>query len=109
MAILGRLDLGTVAAFLQYTRSFSHPITQISQQFNALLNALAGAERIFQLMDELPEANLGQVTLDRSQKPPMWQFPQKNGTIKQIPLQGNLSFEHVFFHYTCLLYTSRCV
>ena len=100
MAILGRLDLGTVAAFLQYTRSFSHPITQISQQFNALLNALAGAERIFQLMDELPEANLGQVTLDRSQKPPMWQFPQKNGTIKQIPLQGNLSFEHVFFHYT---------
>ena len=39
------LDLGTVAAFLQYTRSFSHPITQISQQFNALLNALAGAER----------------------------------------------------------------
>ena len=47
MAIAGRLDLGTVAAFLQYTRSFSHPITQISQQFNALLNALAGAERIF--------------------------------------------------------------
>lgn len=99
MAILGRLDLGTVAAFLQYTRSFSHPITQISQQFNALLNALAGAERIFQLMDELPEEDAGTVTLNRSVQPPVWMIPQAKGNTKQVPLQGNIRFEHVFFQY----------
>lgn len=97
MAISGRLDLGTVAAFLQYTRSFSHPITQISQQFNSLLNALAGAERIFTLMDELPEADPGQVTLNRETN--TWQVPQANGTSKQIPLQGRIAFDHVYFHY----------
>ena len=99
MAIAGRLDLGTVAAFLQYTRSFSHPITQISQQFNALLNALAGAERIFQLMDELPEADPGQVTLNRSQNPPVWQVLQPDGTCSRVPLKGNICFDHVYFHY----------
>ena len=99
MAIYGRLDLGTVAAFLQYTRSFSQPITQISQQFNALLNALAGAERIFQLMDELPEADPGRVTLNRQQTPPVWQVPQANGAVKQVPLAGNICFSHVYFHY----------
>lgn len=97
MAISGRLDLGTVAAFLQYTRSFSHPITQISQQFNALLNALAGAERIFTLMDELPEADPGNVTLNRETN--MWQIPQADGSSKLVPLQGRICFDHVFFHY----------
>ena len=99
MAIMGRLDLGTVAAFLQYNRSFSHPITQISQQFNSLLNALAGAERIFQLMDELPEADTGNVTLDRTQNPPVWTVPLPNDSSKQIPLQGHICFDHVYFHY----------
>jgi len=98
LAIYGKLDLGTVAAFLQYTRSFSHPITQISQQFNALLNALAGAERIFQLMDELPEADTGQVTLRHSQQP-MWQVPQPAGSMRLIPLRGEIRFEHVYFRY----------
>ena len=97
MAIAGRLDLGTVAAFLQYTRSFSHPITQISQQFNSLLNALAGAERIFNLMDELPEADPGNVT--RSRENNMWQVPQPDGSTKLVPVQGRIAFDHVHFHY----------
>ena len=97
MAIAGRLDLGTVAAFLQYTRSFSHPITQISQQFNSLLNALAGAERIFNLMDELPEADPGNVT--RSRENNMWQIPQPDGSTKLVPVQGHIAFNHVHFHY----------
>ncbi len=97
MAISGRLDLGTVAAFLQYTRSFSHPITQISQQFNALLNALAGAERIFNLMDELPEADPGNVTLNKEKK--LWNVPMADGSSKTVPLQGKICFDHVFFHY----------
>ena len=97
MAIAGRLDLGTVAAFLQYTRSFSHPITQISQQFNALLNALAGAERIFNLMDELPESDPGNVTRDCITN--TWQIPQPDGGTKQVPVQGEITFSHVHFHY----------
>lgn len=59
----GRMDLGTVAAFLQYTRSFSQPVTMISQLFNSILNALAGAERIFNTIDEIPEADDGRIAL----------------------------------------------
>ena len=99
MAIFGRGDLGTVAAFLQYTRSFSHPITQISQQFNSLLNALAGAERIFQLMDELPESDLGTITRKETQQKPVWNVKQTDGSTKQIPVQGHIRFDHVFFQY----------
>lgn len=63
LAIAGRMDLGTIASFLQYTRSFSHPITQLSQLFNSVLNALAGAERIFKLIDLDPEVDEGNVIL----------------------------------------------
>ena len=49
MTIAGLMDIGTIAAFLQYTRQFTNPLTQIAQQFNGILNALAGAERIFDL------------------------------------------------------------
>ena len=63
LTIMGRMDLGTIASFLQYTRTFSHPITQMSQLFNSVLNALAGAERIFRLIDEEPESDEGDVTL----------------------------------------------
>lgn len=63
LIITGRLDLGTIASFLQYTRSFSRPITMMSQQFNGILNALAGAERIFAVIDEESEVDAGTVTL----------------------------------------------
>ena len=59
----GHMDLGSIAAFLQYTRSFSRPLTMMSQQFNSILNALAGAERIFAAIDEEPELDDGTVTL----------------------------------------------
>ncbi|NCC49542.1 MAG: hypothetical protein EOM13_10885, partial [Clostridia bacterium] len=57
------LSLGAIAAFLQLSRSFSMPINQISQQINAVIMAMAGAERVFQLMDETPESDHGDVTL----------------------------------------------
>ena len=63
LVISGRMDIGSIASFLQYTRSFSQPITQISQQFNAILAALAGAERIFEIIDEEPEVDAGDVSL----------------------------------------------
>lgn len=63
LVIYGRLDIGTIAAFLQYTRDFSRPVTMISQLFNSVLNALAGAERIFDTIDEIPELDEGRVSL----------------------------------------------
>ena len=60
---VGVLDLGTIAAFLQYTRSFSQPISMMSQQANSVLNALAGAERIFGVIDEEPEIDEGKYAL----------------------------------------------
>lgn len=63
LAISGHIDIGTIASFLQYTRSFTMPISQMSQQFNSILNALAGAERIFAMLDEEPETDEGTYTL----------------------------------------------
>ncbi len=63
MIIRGMLDLGSIAAFLQYTRGFTRPISMMSQQFNGILNALAGAERIFACIDEENEIDEGNVSL----------------------------------------------
>ncbi len=63
MVIRGMLDIGSIAAFLQYTRAFTRPISMMSQQFNSILNALAGAERIFACIDEENEVDEGKVTL----------------------------------------------
>ena len=63
LVILGRMDIGTVASFLQSLRNFSRPLSQMSQQFNSILNALAGAERIFAVIDEKAEVDDGDVSL----------------------------------------------
>lgn len=63
LVIGGQMDLGSIAAFMQYTRSFSRPITMMSQQINGILNALAGAERIFAVIDQPEEIDDGTVTL----------------------------------------------
>lgn len=63
LVITGRMDLGTIAAFLQYTRNFSQPVNMISQLFSSILNALAGAERIFDTIDEESEADNGRIGL----------------------------------------------
>ena len=59
----GILTIGSLASFLQYTRQFSNPITQVSQQMNNVLMALAGAERIFEIIDQKPELDEGYVML----------------------------------------------
>ena len=63
LVITGYMDLGTIASFLQSTREFSRPLSQLSQQFNSILNALAGAERIFAAINQKPEKDNGTVTL----------------------------------------------
>ena len=112
MVISGRLDIGTIASFLQYTRTFARPITQISQQFNFVLAALAGAERIFQVIDETPEADDGFVTLvnviestegiltecEECTETWAWKIEDENG-IKLIKVQGDVRFEDVTFSY----------
>jgi ATP-binding cassette, subfamily B, multidrug efflux pump len=115
LVISGHMDIGTIAAFLQYTRSFSQPVTMMSQQFNSILNALAGAERIFAIIDEKPETDEGTVTLVNAyevQKKAVekmnlvqsfgftgewaWKSPSDNHLQK---LCGDVVFNHVTFGY----------
>jgi ATP-binding cassette subfamily B protein len=114
LVIMGKMDLGTVASFLQYTRSFSQPITQISQQLNSVLSALAGAERIFEIIDETPEIDEGYVTLvnvvklednrleetDRYTGNWAWKHPHHDETVTYTELKGDVQFEDVTFGYT---------
>ena len=107
------LGLGALVSFLQYTRSFAQPITQVSQQFNVILNALAGAERIFALLDEKPEVDDGYVTLVNVNEKPdgtveettqrtghwAWKHPHHDGTLTYVPLRGAVTFEDVEFGY----------
>lgn len=107
------LTIGSLIAFLQYTRSFSQPITQVSQQINSILNAMAGAERIFQLLDEEVEADDGKTTLvnavidddgtvhEVAHRTGQWAWRQvkNNGEISYAPLRGEVDFEHVTFSY----------
>ncbi|MHC1714401.1 MAG: ABC transporter ATP-binding protein [Acidaminococcaceae bacterium] len=113
MVITNRMDIGTIAAFLQYTRSFSHPIAQISQQFNAILAALAGAERIFEVIDEKPEQDQGFVVLVNVAKEHdcivneskvctgvwAWKYQQPDGTATYTELTGDIRFANLNFGY----------
>ncbi|MGE4588797.1 MAG: ABC transporter ATP-binding protein [Acidaminococcaceae bacterium] len=113
MVITDRMDIGTIAAFLQYTRSFSHPIAQISQQFNAILAALAGAERIFEVIDESPEQDQGFVSLVNVAKEERciiseskvctgvwaWKCQQTDGSVTYTDLTGKIRFANLNFGY----------
>lgn len=113
LSVTTGLDLGTLASFLQYTRSFSQPITQMSQQFNFLIVALAGAERIFDLIDQTPETDEGYVTLinadfdengnifetEKRTDIWAWKHPHSDGTLTYTQLKGDVTFNHVVFGY----------
>ncbi len=113
LVILGQMGIGTVGAFLQYTRSFSRPITQISQQFNSILSALAGAERIFAVIDEMPETDAGTVSLVYAKKDEAgnitecdtrtnlwaWKQPQPDGSVLYTEVRGDVRFDDVTFGY----------
>ncbi len=100
MTIKGFLDIGTIASFLQYTRSFSQPITQISQQFNAVLAALAGAERIFEVIDEEPEIDEGRVTLEIENNIAVWKvLNDGNSNNNTVRVKGDVEFKNVNFGY----------
>ena len=102
-------DLGGLAAFLQYTRQVSQPITQISQQVNTILSAVAGAERVFEVMEAQPEVDEGKVTLVRVTEgrdgslaeanfdTGAWAWKKPDGAL--APLRGDVRFDHVVFGY----------
>lgn len=111
---IGGMTVGTVVSYLQFTRSFSHPITQVSQQLNSVLTALAGAERIFRVIDEEPETDDGYVTLvnadiaadgtitesDERTGRWAWKHPHKaDGTVTYKEVRGNVEFDDVVFGY----------
>ena len=95
LIIRGLMDIGTLAAFLQYSKQIARPINMISQQVTSVLNALAGAERIFDLMDTEPEVDEGQYTLEKVGKE-QWAWVRGD---ERIPLRGDVRFDHVTFSY----------
>ncbi len=110
---VGGLLLGDIAAFLQLSRSFTMPINQIVQQFNFIIMALAGAKRIFALIDEEPEVDDGYVTLvnaktgangeieETSEHTGMWAWkhPHETGEVTYTPLRGEVTMNEVDFGY----------
>ena len=96
LAIAGLMDLGSLAAYLVYVRQSAMPLNQFTQQVNFILSALAGAERIFEMMHEEPEIDEGKVRLVRaSQAEYAWQDEKGDLT----PLRGDVRFENVTFGY----------
>lgn len=116
LAILGMggFTIGGLAAFLQLTRIFNQPVSQIAQQFNSIVMALAGAERLFALLDEKPEVDEGYVTLvnvtenskdeltEVKERTGIWAFkhPHADGTVTYTKLLGDVVFDKVDFGYT---------
>ena len=105
----GAFGLGDLAAFLQYSRQVSQPINQISQQVNTILSAVAGAERIFEVMETEPEVDEGKVQLVRVTEDRdgnlaeaafdtgAWAWKKPDGEL--VPLRGDVRFDHVVFGY----------
>ena len=105
LAMQGHTDVGSLASYLVFVRQAAAPINQFTQQSNFLLAALAGAERVFQVMDRKPEVDEGQVELVRAEAPANsavpaaggWTWRAPDGTC--VPLRGDVRFEHVDFGY----------
>lgn len=110
---LASLTLGQIASYLQFTKSFNQPFAQISQQSNSIIMALAGAERIFNMMDEAPETDDGSVTLVNARVDSdgnvtevqertntwAWKCPNSDGTYTYTKLRGDVRFTDMDFGY----------
>ena len=110
---IGGFTLGGLASFLTFNKNFSMPINQVSMQMNAIVMAMAGAERIFKLLDEKPETDDGYVTLvnakeengvltETSKRTGMWAWKhvhQADGSVDYIELKGDVVFDNVNFGY----------
>ncbi len=109
----GGLTLGKLASFLTFNKSFNMPISQVSQQFNSIIMALAGCDRIFSLLDESPETDEGYVTLvnakeengkltETPERTGLWAWKhthQADGSVDYKKLEGDVVFDDVDFGY----------
>ncbi len=107
------LTLGALVSFLTLNKNFTQPVTQISQQLNSVVMAMAGAQRVFDLMDQQPEEDKGYVTLVNAKENAdgtltecaertglwAWKHPHHDGTLTYTRLQGDVVFNHVDFGY----------
>lgn len=115
LTVFSKFDIGSLAAFLQYSRQMGFPVQQMTNQLNTILAALAGAERVFQVMDEQLEIDSGDVTLVGVNKNKdgslavnvdgmrpshwAWKVPQPDGSVQYIELKGDVRFHDVDFGY----------
>lgn len=110
---VGTVTLGTIASFLQLSRNFMQPLGQVSQQLSSIVMAMAGASRIFELIDEETEADDGFVSLVNVEKVKgelketekrtrlwAWKYPKKDGTVTYTELKGQVVLDNVDFGYT---------
>ena len=95
MAMAGMTDVGSLASYLVFVRQAAMPINQFTQQSNFLLAALAGAERVFEAMDQTPEVDEGRVKLEKQGDGWVWRKPDGS----TVPLRGDVRFEGVTFGY----------
>ncbi|MDD3999515.1 MAG: ABC transporter ATP-binding protein [Bacilli bacterium] len=110
---ISSLSLGQIASFLEFTRKFSRPIAQISQQFNSIIMALAGAERTFEILDQKPDEDFGEITLSNATFNQFgeleeskshtgiwaWKETLEDGKINLTQVKGNVIFNDVSFGY----------
>jgi len=115
LTVFSKFDIGSLAAFLQYSRQMGFPVQQMTNQLNTILAALAGAERVFQVMDEQLEIDSGDVTLVGVNKNKdgslavnvdgmrpshwAWKVSQPDGSVQYIELKGDVRFHDVDFGY----------
>ena len=109
LSIAFGLDLGSLVVYLQYTRQVSQPISQVSQQVNSILAAIAGAERVFEVMETPPEVDEGRTTLvhvtraaggsltEAAGRSDGWAWKKPDGEL--VPLRGDVRFQDVVFRY----------
>ena len=95
LVVFQGMDVGALASFLQYSRTFAQPLAQMSQQTNVLLAAMAGAERIFAILKEESEVDEGTVTLDQTDSK-QWYWVKDD---ERIPVVGNIQLNEVDFSY----------
>ena len=95
LVVFQGMDVGALASFLQYSRTFAQPLAQMSQQTNVLLAAMAGAERIFAILKEESEVDEGTVTLDQTDSK-QWYWVKGD---ERIPVVGNIQLNEVDFSY----------
>ena len=106
------ITIGVLVSYLQFTKSFSQPIMQISQQFNSIIMGIAGAERVFNLLDEKPEIDNGTVVLTnieilengeitevRNNNKWAWKKTNLDGSVEYIELKGDVRFNNMTFGY----------